>query len=137
MLADIGNACAAMPGLADLLPDPAVYPSASILFDRRYWPPHCAPVQSVLDRALALKREMPLSPILDRTTVLASEAYATPAGVRLAGGQIQLSGETAPGDSVTLFSSAAPLPVLPVHRLRLPHAILLFEPSGLRAVKAS
>lgn len=137
VLTDLGNACAAMPGLADLMPDPARYASASILFDRRNWPPHCAPEQQVLDRALALKREMPASPILDRTTVLASEAYATPAGVKLVDGQVQLSGETAPGDGVTLFSSAAPLPELPVQRLRLPHGVLLFEPSGLRAVKAS
>ena len=134
VLADLSRACSAMPGLIELLPDPALFPSASILYERRYWPPECAPEQVLLDRALVLKREMPASPLLDRTTVLAASRWPTPVGVELAGGVLRLTRETAPGDRVTPFASATPRSGMDVHALRFPHAVLLFEPSGLRRV---
>ncbi len=133
VLAELAAACAAMPGLIEMLPDPELFPSAAILYDRATWPAACAPEQALLDRALALKREMLLSPILQRVTVLAASNWPTPAGVELAadGRGLRLSGETAPGDGVTPTTSATPLPAMKIHALRFPHAFLLFEPSGL------
>ena len=137
VLDELGAACSAMPGLADLLPDPELYPSAGILYSSGNWPRRCAPPQEMLDRARELKRRMPASPLLERTTVLAASLWPTPAAVELSGGVIRLSGEAAPGDGVTPFASAAaPVPGLRVCELRFPHAFLLFEPAGLRAVVA-
>jgi pimeloyl-ACP methyl ester carboxylesterase len=116
---DLSRACAAMPGLIELLPDPALFPSAAALYDCSYWPAECAPAQELLDRSLALKSEMAVSPILDRTTVLAASNWPT-------------HGE--PGDGVTALASVLPRAGMPHHPLRFPHAFLLFEPSGLRAV---
>ena len=133
VLGDLAQACAAMPGLIELLPDPALFPSASILYDRSNWPAQCAPEQALLDRALALKLEMPRSPILDRTIVLASANWRTPGAVERADGGLRLTGETVPGDRVAPFASTTPLPGMSVHPLRFPHAFLLLEPAGLRA----
>ncbi len=123
VLAELGTVCSRMPGLIDLLPDPALFPAAAGWFERRNWPEDCAPEQALLDRARVLKREMIESPILERTTVLASSNWATSAG-----------DHTVPGDHVTAFVSATPRPGMTVHALRFPHAFLLFEPSGLRYV---
>jgi pimeloyl-ACP methyl ester carboxylesterase len=133
VLADLRAAGAAMPGLIDLLPDPELFPAARILYEQRNWPAEGAPPQRDLDRALALKREMLRSPILERTTVLAASNWATSGAVDLAGtaGRIRVA---LPGDGVTPIASATPLAGMPVHRLRFPHSFLLFEPSGLREV---
>ena len=135
VLAGLAGACAAMPGLIQLLPDPALFPSASILYKRSNWPAQCAPEQALLDRALELKLEMPRSPILTRTTVFASANWPTPGAVELTDGGLRLSRETVPGDRVTPIASATPLPGMNVHRLRFPHAFLLLEPAGLRATR--
>jgi pimeloyl-ACP methyl ester carboxylesterase len=137
VLEEITSSCSQMEGLIELLPDPEVFPSAAILYDRRNWPAECAPPQSLLDRARALKAELPRSPILARTTVLAASNWSTPAGVAMGSGGLRLDGKRAPGDGVTLFASAAPLPGMKVHRMRYPHALLLFEASGLREVAAA
>ena len=138
VLDELGAACSAMPGLAELLPDPELYPSAAILFEHRNWPARCAPPQESLDRARELKRALPSSPLLERTTVLAASRWATPAGVELSDDRVvRLSGETAPGDGVTPFASATPVGVMRIRELRFPHAFLLFEPAGLREVVAA
>lgn len=137
VLAEIRDSCAQMPGLIELLPDPESFPSAAILYDRANWPSASAPAQSLLDRARALKRELPLSPILARTTVLAASNWPTAAGVEMAAGGLRLDGVKAAGDGVTALASATPITGMTIHRLRFPHAFLLFEPSGLRQVAAA
>lgn len=133
VLADLGKACAAMPGLVDLLPDPGLFPSAGLLYQHANWPEECAPAQSLLDRARSLKAAMPASPILARTTILAAANWPTPGAVELSAEgcrRICLSRETVPGDGVTPAVSAGP----PVIQMRFPHAFLLFEPEGVRNV---
>lgn len=134
VLADLSRACAAMPGLVDMLPDPAVFPSAGMLYDRVNWPAGCAPSQGLLDRSLELKAALRVSPILARSTILAADNWPTPAavdrgedGIRMATGRAA----RLPGDGVTALISAGDPPSI---RLRFPHAFLLFEPAGLRAL---
>lgn len=114
VLHELSRATSQMPGLIDLFPDPALFPEAAKLYERSAWPPEFAPPRHLLDRSLALKPQLLASPILDRTTVLAS-----------------------PRDRVTTLSSALPRPGIPFHPLHLSHSFLLFELSGLRLVAAA
>lgn len=132
ILAGLSKTCASMPGLVDLLPDPALFPSAGLLYQRSNWPEPCAPDQQLLDRALALKAAMPSSPILARSSILAAANWSTPGAVELApDGPLRIARPGIAGDGVTPAASAGEPPSV---RLRFPHAFLLFEPEGLRAV---
>lgn len=131
VLAGLSRACAAMPGLVDLLPDPVLFPSAALLFERAHWPEGGAPEQQLLDRSLELKSALAASPLLARATILAADLWPTPGAVELVNGEIRIGRPALPGDGVVPVVSAGSPPGV---RLRLPHAFLMFEPAGLRSV---
>jgi pimeloyl-ACP methyl ester carboxylesterase len=121
-IAEMRDACVRMPGVVDLLPDPARFPSAHRLYDTRAWPTEAAPTQELLDRSLALKAAMPQSPILERTTVLASGHWPTEGD----------AGTTVAGDGVTTLISARAAQAADYVPLHFPHAFLMLEPKAIR-----
>lgn len=135
-LDELCAACAAMPGLTDLLPDPDCYPSAALLYESANWPLRCRPAQAQLDASLRMKSVLRAS-MPGWAAAAASQAWPTPCEVALdARGEIALTSRRAPGDAVTLLDSATAGAQLPLTALRLPHGFLLYEPAGWRAAMA-
>ncbi|MCC6540050.1 MAG: hypothetical protein IT162_21055 [Bryobacterales bacterium] len=126
-------ATAAMPGMTDLLPDPAFYPSAALLYQSARWPAHCRPPQPQLDASLRTRQAM-RAPLPPWAVVAASPAWPTPCEAALdARGEVMLTPRRAPGDRVTLLDSATAGGQRPHTPLRLPHGFLLYEPAAWRA----
>ncbi|MBM3798102.1 MAG: hypothetical protein FJW31_29615 [Acidobacteria bacterium] len=132
-LDELCAACAAMPGLTDLLPDPDCHPSAALLYKTENWPVRCRPPQAQLDASLRMKQALRTAPP-GWATAAASRAWPTPCEVALdARGEVALTSRRAPGDVVTPLDSATAGAQLPLATLRLPHGFLLYEPAGWRA----
>ena len=60
------------PGLAQLMPDPEVFPDAHDLYRASTWPSELRPPQSQLDEARNIKALVATSPLLRRASVIAS-----------------------------------------------------------------
>lgn len=70
---------ATLPGLVDMLPDPAVFDGAAALYDAHRWPERARPAQAWLDRSRALKERLARSPLFDpaKTTLIVGATHGT------------------------------------------------------------
>jgi pimeloyl-ACP methyl ester carboxylesterase len=125
---------ASLPGLLDLLPDPALFPEAEALYTQAGWPDDGhRPPQRWLDQSRALKPLVARSPILERATALVGLRHGTVASLQQEGGRLVHGPRTSAGDG-TVPARAAALAGLPAFELQSDHNLLPREPAAIQAV---
>ncbi|MBI1792294.1 MAG: alpha/beta hydrolase [Acidobacteria bacterium] len=124
-----------LPGLIDMLPNPAVFAESRALYQRLVWPGDSAPEQFWLDQSLRLKAEILFSPLLERTTILAGIDHPTLSGASFDANGKAGRGSTGLGDG-TVPGGSALASGRPAFRLEFPHPFLPLDPGFLRAVPA-
>ncbi|MEZ5399728.1 MAG: alpha/beta fold hydrolase [Bryobacteraceae bacterium] len=120
-----------LPGLIDMLPDPAVFPSAEPLYSEAVWTDGVAPAQRWLDQSRALKPRIAGSPLLTRASALVAKQIPTPVAAAVNGKPA--ASEFGTGDGIVPLKSSAP-PGLTAFEVRFPHTALPLDPSAIQAV---
>ncbi len=124
-----------LPGLLDMLPDPAVFPDAEVLYSRSNWPAHLAPAQMWLDQSRQVKRLLATSPLLETAKLVVSIDHPTIAEVSFVNGQIVRGTPNRRGDgTVPSQSAAAGVPGLTIYRGTNSHGDLPREDAVIKAV---
>jgi len=128
-LPDLQAMARSLPGLVDMLPDPAVFADSAAIYDGTAWDTHFAPSAQSLQRSLALKARLRKSPLLEKAVAVVSVAHGTVSSVSDA-----LSGRRAdPGDGTVPIDSAAPEGVV-AHVVARAHSDLPRDPQVIAAV---
>ncbi|WP_437321765.1 trypsin-like peptidase domain-containing protein [Sorangium sp. So ce385] len=127
------------PGLLEMLPDPALFPSAAALYASSTWPGPLRPSQAALDRSRNLKALVRESPLLERAGLIASVERGTcdSLGRTSAGpgapARLWAGPCTGPGDGVVPAASAI-VAGLPLALVDEDHALMLAHDGAQRAV---
>jgi len=128
-LDDLQAMARTLPGLVDMLPDPAVFPDAAAIYSGEAWNSAYAPTPESLARSRALKARLSSSPLLEKAVALVSVVHGTVSSVEEA-----LAGRRAgPGDGTVPIASAAP-DGLPAYVVTREHSDLPRDPQVIAAV---
>jgi pimeloyl-ACP methyl ester carboxylesterase len=122
-----------LPGLIDLLADPATFPSAEPMYAQAKWPDGIVPAQRWLDQSKALKRAVVASPLLDRTTLLVSLGHPTVSSAVLQGGFLEAGPKNGKGDG-TVPAASAVVDGVPAFQASYEHSMLPLDPAVIAAV---
>lgn len=118
-----------LPGLVDMLPDPALFPDAEAIYAGDAWQTSFAPDAASLARSRALKATLASSPLLEKAVALVSLGHGTVSSVAdaLAGRRVS------PGDGTVPLASAAP-PGVKAYLVSREHSDLPRDPLAIAAV---
>jgi pimeloyl-ACP methyl ester carboxylesterase len=131
---DLRRMAVTLPGLIDMLPNPAQFPDASATYTSTVWPKDIdTPAQRWLDHSRNLKSVFAGSPLLDRTTLLVSLGYPTVSSAVTRNGFIHNGPATGAGDG-TVPARAAVINGLPAFHVTLDHASIPKDPLAIQAV---
>ena len=131
---DLRRMAVTLPGLIDMLPNPAQFPDASASYTAAVWPKDVdAPAQRWLDHSRNLKSVFTGSPLLDRTTLLVSLGHPTVSTTVMNNGVIHNGPATGAGDG-TVPARAAVINGLPAFHVSLDHASIPKDPLAIQAV---
>ena len=131
---DLRRMAVTLPGLIDMLPNPAQYPDASASYTTVVWPKDIdPPMQRWLDHSRNLKPLITGSPLLERTTLLVSLGHPTVATAVVTNGVIHNGPVTGAGDG-TVPARAAVVNGMPAFHVMLDHASIPKDPLAIQAV---
>jgi hypothetical protein len=120
-----------MPGLIELLPDPACFPDAAPLYQNATWR-DVAPLQEWLDASLQLKPLFVEKAFLERCANFVTLDYATAAAITIGDAGPQVSGRLA-GDG-TVAAPAMMLDGVPAYQVRMPHTLIPWDRGAITGV---
>lgn len=123
---------ASLPGLMDMLPNPALFPDAEAAYQTNTWPDGIAPMQRWLDQSRNLKTQLWNSPLLERTTLLVTTKVGTVGGLRR-GAALAEAPPTVAGDG-TVPARAAAVPGVPAFLVDKDHGSIPKDPKAVQAV---
>ncbi len=103
---DLQRLAKGLPGLIDMLPNPALFDGAGELYQCGAWPGSDAPAQRWLDASRALKAEILESPLLTRTSGIVSRQYGTVAS-SIHNGRLEAGPRNGVGDGTVPLRAAA------------------------------
>jgi pimeloyl-ACP methyl ester carboxylesterase/V8-like Glu-specific endopeptidase len=131
---DLRRMAVTLPGLIDMLPNPAQFPDASASYTTIVWPKDIdPPMQRWLDHSRNLKPAIAGSPLLERTTLLVSLGHPTVATAVMTNGVIHNGPAIGAGDG-TVPARAAVINGLPAFHVTLDHASIPKDPLAIQAV---
>ncbi len=134
-IADMRRMSCTFPGPLEMLPDPHLFPDAEPLYRRETWPADFAPLQEWLDQSLKIKTALRQSPLLERTTMLASLAQGTVASLEsnwAKGAPLAVALATSAGDG-TVPGQSAVLEGLSAFQVEASHGLLPRDKTVLTA----
>lgn len=132
-LADLRRMCATIPGLIDMLPNPAIFEDAAVLYTQSVWPDGLAPAQRWLDQSRNLKPALLNSPLLERTTLLVSLGHGTVCSLVTKNGAVTRGPKTGIGDG-TVPGKCAAIPGVPAFKVDNEHGSIPSDPKAIQAV---
>lgn len=106
-IADLQALAVTLPGLLQMLPDPALFDDPLDYYSLTAWPGGPRPPQRWLDLSRNTKTEIASSPLLDRTTAIVSREFGTVASVRQQGRHLASGPRSGPGDGTVPIRAAA------------------------------
>lgn len=129
---DLRRMASTLPGLLDMMPDPAQFTDAAPVYKSLFWPNHVVPQASFLKQSQKLKNQFANSPLLGLTTSIVSLAHGTVASLQ-AGGGAGAGPATGVGDG-TVPGRSAVIAGRPNFKATTEHAKLPRDPAVIQAV---
>ncbi|WP_247237713.1 alpha/beta fold hydrolase [Telluribacter sp. SYSU D00476] len=132
-ITDLRQMARTMPGLLDMLPDPELFPDASIVYKQAFWPDQIVPLQNWLVQSQYLKNLLRESPLLTRATGIVSLAHGTVGSLLSQNGGVIAGPANVVGDG-TVPGKSAVLPGRDNYKVNSVHALIPRDPAAIQAV---
>ena len=130
---DLQRLAKSLPGLIDMLPNPAFFADAGELYQSGAWPGSDAPPQRWLDASRALKAEILESPLLARTSGIVCRRYATVVS-SVRNGRLEAGPRNGPGDGTVPLRAAAVAQLAELYEASGRHSDLYKDDAVIQAV---
>ncbi len=132
-ITDLRKMARTMPGLLDMLPDPAIFSDAAPVYRQQAWPDGIVPQQTWLAQSETLKTLYRESPLLARSVGIVSLAHATVGALTTKDGKVTAGLRTVVGDG-TVPGKSAVIQGRVNFKVSTVHALIPRDPEVIRAI---
>ena len=130
---DLRRMARTLPGLLDMLPDPAIFPDVAPMYRQQTWPDSLNPTQAWLTQSETLKTLYRESPLLARSIGIVSLDHGTVGTLENRDGRLLAGPRTLVGDG-TVPGKSAVIPNRPNYKVPTVHALIPRDPLAIEAI---